>query len=477
MIPHDTKRRQFLRNSAVALTVPAIPLELLAQTSLRRRLEWQAFKITPQYDSLLNAIRLMKANTNAADPKSWEYWKNIHVTRCPHGIAYFLAWHRGYLYYFEQQLRAVSGDSNLVLPYWDYYSYATLPAEFTNASSTNPLYVERLNVNVRQALTLAPFSPTITNFQRGTSNAFEPSLESAPHNPVHDIIGNVMSTMNSPVDPIFWLHHANVDRLWVAWVAAGAGRKMPQSKNSYWSGSFLYSSTLSMQRKLTYDTRNNLQYYYQNETMPTSIPLAQLSAPRLARVQASPNDFLRSVPPTGSFKITGPRATSATTFSLGGARDIGLDRRSITAQLPVNAEHWSALQEIVRGNPASVPGGTTRYRSANLVLDEVELAEAGEKGGYFYRVYLNVPAADAGVSRPTSLLIGTLGAFQIHGAAHHGPARLKYSLRDMLPANSLLRVGLVSVSFVRVDGDNSPDGAAIGIGEARIELSSEDIQS
>jgi hypothetical protein len=30
-----------------------------------------------------------------------------------------------------------------------------------------------------------------------------------------------MGTFMSPLDPIFWLHHANVDRLWVEWIEAG----------------------------------------------------------------------------------------------------------------------------------------------------------------------------------------------------------------------------------------------------------------
>jgi tyrosinase len=38
------------------------------------------------------------------------------------------------------------------------------------------------------------------------------------HNHVHDWVGGVMSDpMRSPVDPVFWLHHAEVDRLWAIW--------------------------------------------------------------------------------------------------------------------------------------------------------------------------------------------------------------------------------------------------------------------
>jgi tyrosinase len=471
-------RRHFLGHAALAAALPCIPAGVSAQTTLYRRLEWQAFKVTPQYDSLLNAIRLMKANTNPADPNSWSYWTNIHLNRCPHGVPYFYAWHRGYLYHFERRLRSVARNSSLVLPYWDYYTSATIPAEFTDASSTNPLYVERINSNVRQALTLAPFASTVVNFQRGTINAFEPLLENAPHNPVHDIIGNIMSTMHSPVDPIFWLHHANVDRLWVAWVAAGGGRKMPWKTNSYWSGSHLYTSTLSLARTATYDTRTTLRYLYQNETMPTSIPLAALPAGKVMRVQATGASVLRTPPPIGAFPVTGPRAIDAATFSLAGARNIALDRRSVSAQLPIDGEHWSALREVVRGNAVSLRGSAARFRSARLVLDGIELTQAGEKGGYFYQIYLNIPATETGVGSPASIPVGTLGPFQIRGATHHGhgPATLRYDLRGILPLKSMLRVGMVSVSFVRVDGDTSPSGPVISVAETRLELSSEEPQ-
>ncbi|GAB3472385.1 hypothetical protein GCM10027321_45310 [Massilia terrae] len=444
-----------------------------------KRLEWQNFKVTSQYDSLLSAITKMKANTNSADPNSWTYWVNIHQNKCPHGIPYFLGWHRGFLYYFEKQLRTASGDSSLVLPYWDYYTYATLPAEFTNPGTSNPLYVSRVNTNVRAALTLAPFAPTIVNFPRGYSYAFEPSVEGAPHNPVHDIIGDVMATMQSPTDPIFWLHHANIDRLWVAWVAAGGGRKMPSKTSSYWYGSYSYTSLLTMQRTYTYDTRTRLSYLYQNETMPTSIPIARASQPQARLVQATGDDLVSTMPPVGAFQVSGPRETSATGMSIAGALNVGLDERSISAQLPISPEFSSAVQEIMRGNSASVPGSAKKYRSVHLVLDGVELADAGKNGGYYYQVYLNWPKAGNSPNKPTSLLLGTLGPFQINGAMHHmgGHAQLRFAIGRKMAGLSGMQIGMATVSFVRVNGENSPSGPVIGIGEVRVELSTEDIQS
>ena len=42
-------------------------------------------------------------------------------------------------------------------------------------------------------------------------------LESQPHNNVHSAVGGFMDDFLSPVDPIFFLHHANIDRLWDVW--------------------------------------------------------------------------------------------------------------------------------------------------------------------------------------------------------------------------------------------------------------------
>jgi tyrosinase len=471
-------RRNFMQRSAILLGASTIAPTVLGQTTSMVRPEWQAFKTTPRYDSFIKAVKLMKANTNAADPKSWSYWTNIHLNQCPHSVPYFFAWHRGYLYYFERQLRTVSGDTKLVLPYWDYYTNPTLPAEFTNPNGGNPLYIQRVNTNVRQALTMAPFASTLINFPRNSANAFEPSFEDAPHNPVHDIIGNWMTNMQSPTDPIFWLHHANVDRLWVAWVNAGGGRKMPALTNTYWSGSHMYTSSLTLARASTYGTRTTLAYSYQNETFPARLPLAQLTPPTVHRVQATPADLQRALPPVGSFRLAPSRATSDQTFALGGALDVGLDDSSIGIQLPISSEHTQALARIATGSAAALPGSAKLYRSVHLVLDDVEVTDTGKGGGYYYQVYLNVPGADGVTTKPGAVLLGTLGAFKISGAAHHGgQVQLRYPIRRAVFARITSKAGMMSVSFVRVSGDQSPRGGVIGLGEVRLETSTEDKES
>ena len=39
-----------------------------------------------------------------------------------------------------------------------------------------------------------------------------------------------MATENSPADPLFWLHHANVDRLWARWQQSRPGVPPPNPR-------------------------------------------------------------------------------------------------------------------------------------------------------------------------------------------------------------------------------------------------------
>jgi tyrosinase len=282
-----------------------------------------------------------------------------------------------------------------------------------------------------------------------------------------------MSDMQSPIDPIFWLHHANVDRLWVAWVSAGNGRKMPALGSAYWSGSHIYTSTLTMARSSTYSTRTNLGYRYQNESFPTGLPSANAARSTPDLVQAAPGEPAKTQPALGTFRISPARQTSDQTFSISGAVDVTLDDRSIGVQLPLGSESLRALAQIGAGATATLPGSPQGYRSVQVVLDDVMITEAGKRGGYYYHVYLNLPPSPSGKSQ--TIPIGTVGAFEISGAAHHGsPVHLRYRIRRAVFAGVASRIGLLSVSFVRVNGDQKPTGPVIGLGEIRLELSTED---
>jgi tyrosinase len=287
-----------------------------------------------------------------------------------------------------------------------------------------------------------------------------------------------MADMQSPIDPIFWLHHANIDRLWVAWAAAGGGRTMPAKSASYWSGSYTYTSALTMARNLTWDTRTDLAYYYQNETLPTTLPALAADEGAMSQ-QATGSSSMPAPPPTGTFRLSNPRATGDSTFAVAGALQVVLGERSLSVQLPSGSDHSQAIARIARGTAAPIRGSALKYKSVHVVLDDIAITAEGSNGGYFYNLYLNVPAARSASSATRTSLIGTLGAFQVRAAAHQrgGRAKLRYIVTQFLSDIPVVDIGMTTVSFVRVSGDRNPAGPAIEIGEVRIELSTDEDES
>jgi tyrosinase len=70
-------------------------------------------------------------------------------------------------------------------------------------------------------------------------NLFRPALEGQPHNNGHVVAGATKSGKTghigdglSPLDPIFWLHHCMVDRVWAEWQKS-AGHTTPDPQTNY----------------------------------------------------------------------------------------------------------------------------------------------------------------------------------------------------------------------------------------------------
>lgn len=60
------------------------------------------------------------------------------------------------------------------------------------------------------------FDTALTANHHGFSGSFS-ILEGQPHNSVHGNINGLMGRFLSPIDPIFFMHHGNIDRLWDVW--------------------------------------------------------------------------------------------------------------------------------------------------------------------------------------------------------------------------------------------------------------------
>jgi len=474
-------RRALIKGIVGVAALQSLPNLTFASTPSRVRLEWQQFKTTSQYKSFLNAITAMRKNTNPLDPGSLQYWANVHETHCPHSSTYFISWHRGYLYYFEQQIRLSSGDPTLNLPYWDYYANATLPAEFTDPAPTNPLFMQRSSTNVYNALSLWPFAPAVFNYQRGLPDAFEFRIESIPHNPFHDLIGGIMSTLQSPLDPIFYLHHANIDRLTHAW-ALPDGKGIPETaypysptnSDPYWAGVNIYAADLSIERFKTYNP-TWLGYDYANDNVPTSLPPLSVTA-QAGRTQMSSSVRLpaNQRPPFMSFTAAPARQIGANRRSLGGAAQMALDEKSMSIRLTLSAKDAAAVASIItsqRNGKNGIDGGTVA--SVKLVIAQPRLSQRGSLGGYFYVMYLNMPPIIDSNTAYDQAFVGNLGAFQIAAASHHGPATLEFDLTTILARQQLTNFSEISISLVRVDGDSPPTGTMVNLQEARIDVSYE----
>ena len=465
-------RRRFLQSSLTAALVPllpAVPTIAQAQSTLRVRQNFTTFRSNPLFSVYMDTVQKMRSNTNSADPNSWNYWVNVHKDYCPHRVPYFLAWHRGFLYRIESQMRKIARNNSLAVPYWDYYQDPIMPIEFTD--TTSPLYIaNRKSTDVTNALSLDPFSDSIVNFQRGLVDAFEPSLETLPHNPVHNLIGGAMGAVTiSPKDPIFWSHHANVDRLWAAWVAAGNGRTMPPKTDSYWSGSFNYGAAVSKMSRYWTISTTGLGYEYEDQTMPTALPVV-MSASTTSALSASALTMQA---------VTAPQ-TTALSVSLGNGQPLTLDHRSLNLVVPLTDADRSKVRSLLLRQAATnaPPKVNTALR---VVLDGVRLTPLGLQGGYYYKLYINLPI-QKGVSHPESrYLIGTLGPFEITGILNHealmggkmhgnnDPVSMTFPATDALQRLWPVQLDKLTISFVRVDNGAPVKGAVIRVKSFRLE--------
>jgi hypothetical protein len=151
----------------------------------------------------------------------------------------FFTWHRMYLKYFERVLRKASGDPNFTLPYWNYPDNAgprgtgiALPT-MMRGTATNTL-VDTFRTPGLNANTTAISSNTgsaVQAFKFNDFRNFSFQLEMQPHGSMHcgtgfgcqaPDIGIVPVAGN---DPVFYMHHANIDRLFQCWLVRKAAGK------------------------------------------------------------------------------------------------------------------------------------------------------------------------------------------------------------------------------------------------------------
>jgi N-acetylneuraminic acid mutarotase len=158
---------------------------------------------------------------NPSDPEQYQQW-------------FFLPWHRLMLAQFEGVIREVLHDEDFTLPYWNPVTGNPddfiLPAVFRDPGST--LYNgtrwfwvnggERIDKLYKDWISLDALNEKFYIDSPSGSLGFNPRLDQNPHFFTHFALGGDMAEFSTVGgDPLFYLHHANIDRLWESWNRLG----------------------------------------------------------------------------------------------------------------------------------------------------------------------------------------------------------------------------------------------------------------
>lgn len=374
------------------------------------------------------AVAALRGVTDAQKTTSYDYWHNSHWmargtpprsmetvwNQCRHRVSYFFGWHRGFLAYFERAVQRLSGNPKFALPYWDYYNNPKLPKIFADPQlsdgSPNPLYWKRRRGSRISGLSYRPFEPSVTSFPFGPGDTYETIIEPNPHGHVHDQVGGSMGRVpTAAADPIFWVHHSNIDRYWSAWIAAGGARHMPPPDQLWWEQTFFYNVNRTWRASVREmnDTKR-LGYVYSDLALP----------------KPPPNIVLPSRPAV---------------VSLGRA----------------NAVHAPALRQ--EAFTVEIPVSPELLRSPRLTLElrGAELTDAGQDGGYSFGVYLNLRTEALPVSMEDAFSIGEVGSFlismpQMGSMSERSGKTIRLTLHDVLARQRKLGFAEPDALFVSI---------------------------
>ena len=149
-----------------------------------------------------------------------------HGMHMQHTNARLLPWHRVFLYLFEEALHNYHPD--VCIPCWDWTQpeQQIFPSWLSGFQPTVHTPTRTINV-VRSPGSggdLASIASVTPTAMAKTDYGQFSSLINGIHGSVHIWVGGTMSDASvSPADPIFWLHHANLDRLWWVWYNSPQG--------------------------------------------------------------------------------------------------------------------------------------------------------------------------------------------------------------------------------------------------------------
>src|ERR1044072_7240589 len=124
-------RRAFLKTVGAAVALPTISV---AKAKYRRYnvMSAEGKAALASYAKGVRAMLELKPD----HPHNWFRNAFVHLMDCPHGNWWFYVWHRGYLGYFEESIRSLSGDNTFAIPYWDWTQLPQIPDAMFNGALT-----------------------------------------------------------------------------------------------------------------------------------------------------------------------------------------------------------------------------------------------------------------------------------------------------------------------------------------------------
>jgi tyrosinase len=438
--------------------------------------------------------------------------QDLYWDQCQHQSWYFLPWHRGYLLALEAQIReaviSLGGPETWALPYWSYFGpgqEADIPPAFTQETlpdgSPNPLFVTARygpnsdgNVFVpippvnqscmsndlytgNDAATPPPgFGGPETGFSHGGGTSG--NLENNPHNLVHVFVGGdapsgpTYGLMSDPgiaaLDPIFYLHHANIDRMWAEWNATPNGN--PTDANWLagpaaigerefampWPG----DSSPWVYTPQEMDSLDQLDYTYDSLQAPAPVPAEARLAERLERLGAPAAAALASVQEGAAVK-------QGKNVELVGANQGALAIKGAGVRTTVR------LDPEVRGKVSASLASAAETAQPDRVFLNLENVR-GTHDASVLNVYVNLPEG-ANPSDHPEHLAGSVGLFGLRRAsladAEHGGEGLNFVLEitdafDALHLDDALDVDSLQVKIV--PHQPVPDQADITVGRVSI---------
>jgi tyrosinase len=427
----------------------------MQERPLQNPTSWRFYAAIHGFDqSLWKAAKFWSATEPPPDPTDRAtFWE-----QCQHGTWYFLPWHRGYLLAFEAVVRdaivSVGGPASWALPYWNYFAtgHNALPPAFTEhpadwpGPGPNPLFIRRrfgpngngVGVSVRafdinrRAMADDEFvgagtgaapgfgGPDLTDFEHGSSS--HGALELNPHDQVHVDVGGhnaqgVRGLMGKPetagLDPIFWLHHANIDRMWEAWLRNTSQGTPPHLNpdDASWLGGPTGPRVFAMPlpgdpagsavtwtyTPATMQDLTELNYSYDDLKQGTAPPI---TAPPTALA-------VRRLRP-GAVDAEGAGVAEDQNVEMVGANDGPVAVARSAARTVVRLD--AAMRDTVTASLAEVPGGVPDRVFLNL--ENIR----GDSDGVTLRVYVDLPEGADPADHP-ELLAGSIGLFGVSAAS------------------------------------------------------------